>query len=374
MEETSVIVIGAGVVGLAIAQRLSRSHDEIIVVEKHESFGRETSSRNSEVIHAGIYHPTGSLKAQLCVPGNRKLYEFCAEHNVPHRKTGKLIVANDEHEVSAIEPLYNLGTQNGVPGLRLLDGKEIAALEPNARALMGMYSPSSGIVDTHSLMAELERQCEARSATIAYGCEVIGISRNGDGFDVALVDVDGESMKLHTRALVNAAGLSADRVAQMAGIDIDASGYRMSYCKGEYFAVAGRHRGKLTHLVYPPPTNVSLGTHAVLLLDGSLKLGPNAFYVDAVEYSVDPGHQSEFYESARKYFPFIEADDLSPDMAGVRPKIQKEHEPFRDFVIREESDRDLPRLVNLIGIESPGLTSALAIAEHVDTLIRSVET
>ncbi len=370
MEETDLIVVGAGVIGLAIARRLSRSIDNVIVIEKHASFGRETSSRNSEVIHAGIYYSTDSLKARLCVDGNRQLYEFCAKYGVAHRKTGKLIVGNTESEVSAIEPLLRLGTANGAPGLYLIDEPKIERLEPHINGKLGLFSPSSGILDTHALMAELERQAEASGVMVAYGCEVIAIDRQAAGFEVQVVDTDGERMRLKSRLLVNAAGLCADRIAEMSGIDIDAAGYRLSYCKGEYFSVASRHRGRLKHLVYPPPTTVSLGTHVVLLLDGGLKLGPNAFYVDEIDYQVNPDNHQHFYESAQAYFPFITYDDLAPDMAGIRPKLHKEHEAPRDFLIAEESTRGLPGLVNLIGMESPGLTSCLTVAQHVEQLVR----
>ena len=372
MEETDVLIVGAGVVGLAIAQCLCRDDREIIVIEKNESFGRETSSRNSEVIHAGIYYPSDSLKAKLCVPGNRMLYDFCSQNNIPFQKSGKIIVGNTPEEIQIVQELSRLGTENGVPDLKIIDSDELQRIEPHVRGEIGLISLTSGIVDTHSLMATMEQQSETGGVTFAYGCEVIGIENKQGKYHVTVRDSDGETLTLASHIIINAAGLQADTVAQMSGIDIDEADYRLLFCKGEYFGVASRHRGKLSHLVYPPPTKVSLGTHSVLLLDGSLKLGPNAYYVDTVDYSVNTQNQQFFYESSRILFPFIEYDDLFPDMAGVRPKLQKEDGPFRDFVIRDEADRGFPGLINLIGIESPGLTASLSIAVFVEKIVDSV--
>ncbi|MBD3392679.1 MAG: FAD-dependent oxidoreductase [Chitinivibrionales bacterium] len=369
MDEVDTIIVGAGVVGLAVADALSEAGKEIIVLEKHDGFGRETSSRNSEVIHAGLYYPTGSLKARLCVTGRRMLYEFCERNGVPFKKVGKLVVANHPEEREKIHAVHEQAAQNGVEGLRMLSRKQVAQLEPGIVAEEALFSPETGIVDTHQLMACLERRAGSRSATLAYGCEMTGIERNNDTYQVEIVDTDGERMRLECRTFVNAAGLNADAVAGLAGIDPTEAGYRQHYCKGEYFAVSSRHKDSITRLVYPAPTPVSLGIHVVLGLDGAMRLGPNAFYVDEIDYDVNQAHAKEFLAGAREYFPRLALEDLRPDQSGIRPKLQKEGEGFRDFVVAEESARGLPGLVNLAGIESPGLTSCLAIARAVAACI-----
>jgi L-2-hydroxyglutarate oxidase LhgO len=369
MDATTCVVIGAGAVGLAITTALSRRGIETVCVERHDAFGRETSSRNSEVIHAGFYYPTNSLKAKLCVKGNRLMYEFCARHNVPHRRCGKLVVARDATEEAKVNHLFEQGCANGVPELSLCGPQRIRALESSIGGTLALWSPSTGIFDSHTFMKRLEQQAQESGATIAYNCEVTGIMKRESGYEVVIRDVDGSSLNLACKQVINAAGLHADRIAGFAGIDSDAAGYRIHFCKGEYFSVSNRHKGKLTHLVYPAPTTISLGIHGVLSLDGNLKLGPSAFYVDALNYDVNPAHGKDFYTNAKTLFPFLEEHDLSPDMAGIRPKLQGPGDSFRDFVIRDEANRGLPGFINLIGIESPGLTSALSIARYVESII-----
>jgi L-2-hydroxyglutarate oxidase LhgO len=369
MEETDIVVIGAGVIGLAIAERIADSKREVIVLEKHDGFGRETSSRNSEVIHCGMYYAEQLLKTRLCVRGNPILYELCARKGIPHRKTGKIVVATDEQETVKLRDLFEQGRRNGVPGLRLLGAREIVEMEPYVTGVLGLYSPESGIVDSHLLMEYLEHGAASKGVTVAYGCEVTDLRNSESGYLIEIRESDGELTVLKSVCVINAAGLHADRIARIAGIDIDGAGYRLRPCKGEYFRVSGRHRGKLHRLVYPVPSPIHLGAHAVLGLDNSLKIGPNSFYVDALDYGVDAGHQKEFHEKARRFLPFIEFNDLSPDISGIRPKLYRQGEPFRDFVIREEGDRGLPGLIDLIGMESPGLTACLAIAEMVEGLV-----
>ena len=372
MEKTDVVIIGAGVVGLAIAERLSaRGHyGEIVVLERHDSFGRETSSRNSEVIHAGIYYPTSSRKAALCVQGNRLTYEFCRHNSIPHRCCGKLVIASTPADENMVLHLFKQGVANGVAGLALIDAARISRLEPAIQGRLGILSTATGIFDTHTFMKRLEQRAQDRGVTIAYNCEAVRISHTNGHYQISVNDADGSPMELQCGTVINAAGLSAHRIAALAGIDTDKAGYRINYCKGEYFSVAGRHRGKLSRLVYPAPTAVSLGIHGVLGLDSSLKLGPSAQYVDELNYDVDSAHRQEFYEAAKTLFPFIEEEDLRPDMAGIRPKLQNKGEEFRDFILRDEGDKGLPGLINLIGIESPGLTSALAIAGYVEEIMR----
>jgi L-2-hydroxyglutarate oxidase LhgO len=370
VDRVDVLVIGAGVVGLAVAQRLARPGREIVVAEANPSFGRETSSRNSEVIHCGMYYAEDLLKTTLCVRGNPLLYELCVKAGIPYRKTGKIMVATDREEEAAVRRVLDQGRRNGVPGMRLLSPAEIREMEPHVSATLGLYSPESGILDTHALMAWLEREAASRGVTFAYGCRVLGLAAAEGGIAAEIRDADGGALDLWAPVVVNCAGLGSDALARSAGIDIDAAGYRIRPAKGEYFRVSYRHKGKLSHLVYPVPSEVHLGAHAVLGLDGSLRLGPNSVNVDSLDYTVDPSHRGEFHEKAARFLPFLEPEDLTPDMAGIRPKLYRLGEPFRDFVIREEGDRGLPGLVNLIGIESPGLTSCLSIAEMVEEITR----
>ncbi|MBN2036740.1 MAG: NAD(P)/FAD-dependent oxidoreductase [Chitinispirillaceae bacterium] len=369
MDTTECIVIGAGVTGLAISEALSRNGREVVLLERHDSFGRETSSRNSEVIHAGFYYPAGSLKARLCVEGNSLLYAFCEANDVPYKRCGKLVVARNDDEQRKINHLFEQGKENGVRDLEQCAPPRIRELEPDIRGTLALLSLSTGIFDTHAFMKRLEQRSLDAGATIAYNCEVIGMTGSGGQYEVLVKDVDGSDTALRCERVINAAGLAAGRIAAMAGIDIDRAGYRVRYCKGEYFGVSNRHKGRLSHLVYPAPTAISLGIHGVLGLDGGLKLGPSAFFVDEINYDVDPAHARDFYASAKSLFPFLEPGDLSPDMAGIRPKLLRDGESFHDFIIRDEADRGLPGLINLIGIESPGLTSALALAGYVKRLV-----
>jgi L-2-hydroxyglutarate oxidase LhgO len=369
LENVDILVIGAGVIGLAIAERCAGGAKDLVVCEQHESFGRETSSRNSEVIHCGMYYAEDLLKTTLCVRGNPMLYELCAAKGIPHRKTGKIVVATDDEESEKLHQILAQGRRNGVPGLRLVSAEEITDREPDARGRLGLYSPESGIVDSHRLMEYLERSAIDKGATIAYGSEVTAIRRQASRYLVEVRQADGEIVDLSAGILINSAGLAADRVAQMVGIDVEDAGYRIRPCKGEYFSIADKHRGRIRGLVYPTPSPVHLGAHVVVALDGRLKIGPDSRYVDRLDYAVDAGHQREFFEKASRFLPWLSFDDLSPDMSGIRPKLYRKDEPFRDFVIREESDKGFPGLINLIGMESPGLTSCLAIAEKVQSLL-----
>lgn len=363
MEKFNITIIGAGIVGLAIASEIPQGNN--LVIEKHESFGKETSSRNSEVIHAGIYYPTGFLKATLCVEGNELIYKICKEKNINHKKFGKIIVAVNEDEERDLGKLYEQGVKNCVPGLKAISKKEIKEMEPNINALSGIYSPNTGIVDTHSLMRHFELKAKSKGATFAYGCELVGAEKINSEYKITVKDSDGELFDFSTKILINCAGLNSDKVAGMLGIN----DYKLHYCKGEYFKVGGGKHKYINRLVYPHPTETSLGIHTVLDLQGQLKLGPNAFYVNEIDYDVDPKNKNSMCESAKKYLPFIQLEDLTPDMSGVRPKLQAEGEHVKDFVIQEESKKGLPGLINLIGIESPGLTAAPAIARYVLKLI-----
>ncbi len=364
MEEVGITVVGAGVVGLAVAAELSRRRGEVLVLEKHDGFGRETSSRNSEVIHSGIYYPADSLKARLSVEGKDLLYAYCADHAVPHARIGKLIVAAEEGEIEQLERLADRGANNGVADLALLPAAELGRLEPRVRGRAALLSPSTGILDSHALMKSLHDEAAAAGAIFSFGSEADSVVRREDGWHVG---VKGEDFRFLSRAVVNAAGLSSDRVASMAGVDVDAAGYVLHYCKGSYFAYA--KPSPVRRLVYPVPEKdlTGLGVHATLDLAGRLRFGPDTEYVDRPEYDVDAAKGDAFFAGADRIIAGLDRDALHPDMAGIRPKIRGEG--VKDFVIREESGRGLPGLVNLVGIESPGLTACLAIARMVAGLL-----
>ena len=372
MERVEIIIVGAGVVGLAIAAELSKEYSDIVVIEKNDSFGQEASSRNSEVIHAGIYYPKDSLKARLCVEGKDLLYRFCQEHNIGHNKVGKLIVAVEENEEVLLEELLRNGLDNGVEDLRIISKKEAKILEPHVVTRTAIYSGTTGIVDSHSLMKTLERESKSQHADIAYATELVGIEKSGHGYKITVNDQQEGLFTFMSRVFINAAGLYSDRVARMAGINREE--YTLHYCKGEYFRVHHNKARFLSHLVYPVPAqdSVSLGIHTVLDLAGGLRLGPDAEYVDKIEYDVSEPKKRSFFDSAASFLPFLELRDLEPDMAGIRAKLQGRGETFRDFLIQEESSEGFRGFVNLIGIDSPGLTCALSIARKVKNIVQSL--
>jgi len=364
-ESVDITIIGAGVVGLAIAAAVATRNRQVVVLEKNDSFGQETSSRNSEVIHAGIYYPKKFLKSQLCLEGNRLLYDWCEKHHVPHRRIGKFIVATDEEECSNLEKIKVTAQDNGVEKLELLGREQIKSQEPEVNALAALFSPNTGIIDTHRLMQSILGSAEGKGAIITYRSEVTAIHFDGSAWDL---EINSGEYHISTKILVNSAGLQVDRIAALAGIDIDAAGYRLKLCKGNYFTATPAP--KINHLIYPVPVknNVGLGIHATLDLSGRVRFGPDSRYLSngqSQDYSVDEERKPAFYDSIRKYLPGISMDALSPDMSGIRPKVQGPGDPMMDFIIREESDRGFPGLIDLVGIESPGLTSCLAIGKHI---------
>ena len=372
--KTDVLVIGAGAVGLAVAERMSRTRPDLTVVERNESFGRETSSRNSEVIHAGIYYAEGSLKARLCVEGSGMLYDFCESEGIPIRRIGKIVVGNTEDEIAQIHALLARGTANGARDLRLLTKAEMAEIEPELRCGIGMLSPSTGIFDSHRYMARLEAMASSRGAVFAYGTEAMSAQRNGASWSVTVGDADGEEIEVVADTVINAAGLSADSFAENSGIALDDADYRQLPCKGEYFRVADGLRGRINMLIYPPDTKRLAGqpadnVHLVISLDGGMKVGPNRIWGVRDGYEVDSEHGPFFREEMSRFLPLLADAEFTPDMSGIRAMRNGEDREFRDFIIREESDRGMPGLVNLIGIQSPGLTSSLAIAKEVARLL-----
>jgi L-2-hydroxyglutarate oxidase LhgO len=370
VERVDVIIVGAGVVGLAVAAELSScpSGMEIMLMERHSKFGQDTSSRNSEVIHAGMYYPPGSLKASLCVEGNRMLYDFCDRYHIPYQRLGKLIIARDESEIESIMGISNQGKINQVPGLQMLNKEEVKAIEPNISAVAALYSSTTGIIDSHKLMAQLERMAVSQGTMMAYMHKVIDVKRGADGYEIRFIGPDGEEDELACSWLINCSGLYSDFIPARLGIDVEEAGYKIYPVKGEYFSVSMSKSSLISHLIYPPPLKglKGLGTHITKSLDGRARLGPNVQYVSEREdYDVDPSHIVEFYQAAKSYLPFIDMEDLQADMAGMRPKIQAPDGPVADFIIRHEADRGLEGLINLVGIESPGLTACLSIAKKV---------
>ncbi len=369
MERVDTVIIGAGVVGLAVACELSNAGKEALVVERNSGFGQETSSRNSEVIHSGIYYPTGSLKHMTCVEGRDLLYEYCRKYSIANKKAGKLIVAVDKDEVKALEALYANGINNGVANLIMLSRLDIKKMEPQVDAEAALYSPSTGILDTHSFMKSLAGRITAAGGQIAYRSELIGIAKSGQGFEITVKDNTGEELRIRACHIVNSAGLYADKVALMAGLN--RPDYRIKYCKGDYFRVRASKAKHIAHLVYPvpKPSHGGLGIHVTLDLAGGMRLGPDDEYVDKIFYEVDPAKAGLFFESARKFLPFLGPGDINVDTSGVRPKLQGPGEDFRDYIIQDEARNGLPGLINLIGIESPGFTASLAIARRVKDMV-----
>ncbi|OGW33212.1 MAG: hypothetical protein A2X59_04190 [Nitrospirae bacterium GWC2_42_7] len=367
METVRITIIGAGVVGLAIAAELSKKYDEIILIEKHEKFGQETSSRNSEVIHSGIYYPTDSLKAKLCVEGRPLLYKYCEKNSIPCLKTGKLIVASDEFHIARLEELIEQGKQNGVADLRILGKDEIHKMEPEVNAVAALYSPDTGIVDSHSLMKNLFNEAGSSGVTFSFGSEIDQIDMDKEGYVIGIKDDD---YKFRSKIVINSAGLSSDHIAGLAGIDVDTAGYRLKYCKGSYFSYA--KRSPVNMLVYPVPHKdlSGLGVHATLDMGKRLRFGPDTEYVDSLDYTVDAKKRDVFYENAAEIIKGLDKGSFVPDMSGIRPKLQGPGEKTRDFVIADETAKGFPGLINLIGIESPGLTASLAIAKQSNILVK----
>jgi L-2-hydroxyglutarate oxidase LhgO len=369
MADVGVAVVGAGVVGLAVAARLAEGHPDLILLERRDKPGQEQSSRNSEVIHAGMYYPTGSLKARLCVDGKRRLYERCALKGIPHARVTKIITAASPDELPALDALLARGRANDVE-MEMLGAEQVKALEPHVRTVGALFSPSTGIVNAHALMDSLLAEAREKGAVVQPRSELVGLERVADGYRLT-VRSGADTESFTSERVVNAAGLGSDSVAALAGIDVDAAGYRLHYCKGSYFSVAPAKARLVSRLIYPVPGHVSLGVHAVVGLEGRLRFGPDVEYLPdrVADYAVPDAARARFGEGARRLVPAIADEDLEPDMSGIRAKLQGPGQSFRDFVIAEESARGLPGLVNLIGIDSPGLTSSLAIAEEVARLI-----
>jgi L-2-hydroxyglutarate oxidase LhgO len=368
MADVAVTVVGAGVVGLAIAAEISKEYSPLFVLERNAKYGQETSSRNSEVIHAGLYYPHGSLKAKLCVEGRELLYTLCENHDIPHRRVTKIITAATNDQLPALEKLYDHGLGNGVP-LEMMTAAQVSALEPHIATVAGILSPTTGIISAHGLMDYLAHEAKGNGAEIQTHCNVVGIEKHSEF--VITIEEGGERSSFTSAWVINAAGLESDTIASLAGIDVDAVGYRLRRCKGSYFAVTGEKRRLISRLVYPVPPKDSLGVHALVDLGGRLKFGPDVEYLPGRElnYDVAESKRHAFAESVRKILPAINDEDLEPDMSGIRSRIRTDGGPLHDYIICHEKVRGLEGLINLIGIESPGLTASPAIARYVSQIM-----
>ena len=364
-ERIECAVIGAGVVGLAIARKLAMEGREVVVLEAETAFGTHTSARNSEVIHAGIYYATSSLKARLCVAGRHLLYRYCEEHDIGHRRIGKVIVASDETQIPGLQKYQAQAEINGVSDLKWLDAPALRELEPEVRSVAGVLSPSTGIIDSHGLMLAYLGDAEQHGVSLALESPVVGGAIEDDGI---LLDIGGaEPMSIKCRIVINSAGLNAQAVARsIAGVPsrtIPPSFYAI----GHYYTLTGR--APFRRLIYPVARQDWLGVHVTIDLGGQVKFGPDFSWIERVDYRFDDSRKAAFYEAIRFYYPGLRDGALQPGYTGIRPRITGPGEPAQDFVIHGKDEHGIEGLVNLYGIESPGLTSSLAVADHVASFL-----
>ncbi len=364
MDRVDCIVVGAGVVGLAVARKLAMAGREVIVLESAEDIGTVTSSRNSEVIHAGIYYAAGSLMARMCVAGKMALYDYCADHGVPHKRCGKLIVATSDAESEKLAAIKQRAEANGVLDLQPLSGADARAMEPALNCVAALLSPSTGIIDSHAYMLALRGDVENAGAAFAFHAPMLQAKVAGDGI---VVEVGGEApMTLACSLLVNAAGLAAPDIARaIDGMPSDRVPTTY-YAKGNYFSCSAR--SPFSHLIYPVPEPGGLGVHLTLDMAGQARFGPDVEWIEGIDYAVDPARAQRFYPAIRRYWPTLPDGALLPSYSGIRPKIVPPAIAVQDFLIQGPPDHGIAGLINLFGIESPGLTSSLAIADHVATL------
>lgn len=356
-ERCDAVVIGAGVIGLAVARELALAGREVLMLERNALIGAETSSRNSEVIHAGIYYPAGSVKAETCVRGKALLYDYCDQRHVPYNRLGKLIVATSRQHLEVLRGYQRQALRNGVGQLRWLDRDEALVLEPEVRCLAAVFSETTGVIDSHAFMLSLHGDVEAQGGIVSFHTDVTGLGREGGRLLVRCGDFD-----LAAQVVVNAAGLEAPQVASALG-----GQHRGYYAKGHYYALSGK--SPFTHLVYPVADEGGLGVHVTLDLAGQARFGPDVVWIDEADYAFDLANRDRFVASIRKYYPAIDPDRLHPDYTGIRPKLAPAGSPASDFVIEGPCEHGIPGLVNLLGIESPGLTSSFAIAERVARML-----
>jgi len=365
MERVDCIVVGAGVVGLAVARAFAERGLETVLLESSNAIGQGTSSRNSEVIHAGLYYEPGSLKAELCVRGRRLLYEFCASHGVEHRRTGKLIVATSIEQAATLERLQATGRANDVEGLRMLSAAEALALEPALNCTAALESGSTGIVDSHGLMLALQGDFERAGGMVALESPVLKGECGAEG--ITLHAGGAEPMSLSAGLVINSAGLHAQALARSLTGMPAAPIPPAFFAKGNYYSLTGR--SPFSRLIYPVPEPGGLGVHLTIDLGGQARFGPDVEWVEAFDYRVDPARADAFYASIRRYWPALPDGALQPAYSGIRPKLSGPGGAAQDFMIQGPREHGVSGLVNLFGIESPGLTSALAIAERVAALV-----
>ena len=361
MDSVDCLVIGAGVIGLAVARALARAGREVVVLESERLVGSGISSRNSEVIHAGVYYPTGLRKTRLCVEGKAMLYDFCREYGVPHRRCGKILVATTEGEIGTLAGIKAQAEANGVMDLVWLSRDEARALEPALRVMTALLSPSTGIVDSHAFMLALLGDAERFGAMLALETPVVGGRSAARGL---IIETGGGSpTSIAANVVINSAGLGAQAVAQsIAGMPREKIP-PLHLAKGNYFALATP--SPFSHLIYPMPTPGGLGVHLTLDMAGRARFGPDVEWIGAIDYAVDPGRGDGFYAAIRAYWPELPDGALQPDYSGIRPKIERPGGSTTDFLVQDQRDHGVAGLINLFGIESPGLTSSLAIAELV---------
>ncbi|HEV2334659.1 MAG TPA: NAD(P)/FAD-dependent oxidoreductase [Stellaceae bacterium] len=361
MDEVEAVVVGAGVIGLAVARALALNGHEVIILERADGIGVETSSRNSEVIHGGLYYPAGSLKATSCVAGRERLYPYCREHGVAHAPLGKLIVATTEAEIPGVEKIAAAASANGVNNLEWLSASQARRLEPELNCVAALLSPSTGIIDSHALMLAYQGDAEEAGAALALRSPVSSGRVCSDGFELAVSGA--EPTTIRCRVLVNAAGLYAPALARAIEGIPRATIPPAYFCRGVYFTLSGRT--PFRHLIYPVPEPGGLGVHITLDLAGQARFGPDVEWIDRVDYAVDPRRGDKFYAAVRRYWPGLRDGALQPGYAGIRPKISGPEEPAADFVVQGPPEHGVPGLVNLYGIESPGLTASLPLADEV---------
>ena len=365
-DQLDCIVVGAGVVGLAVARSLAMAGREVVVLEAEPEIGMHTSSRNSEVIHAGLYYKKDSLKARLCVAGKEQLYRYCEDRSIPHQRIGKIIVASREDEFPRLKAIHAQAMKNGVDDLSFVDENRAREMEPEIQCHAGLFSPSTGIIDSHSLMLSIQADIEAHGGSILTHSRVSSVGAAASGFTLTVENVEEE---FSCKTFINAAGLWATDIATEVGqLDAEHS-QRMHFVKGHYFAYQGK--SPFNHLIYPIPIDGGLGVHATNDMGGAARFGPDVEWVDAIDYAFDESRKGRFVESIKSFFPGLDESKLTPAYTGIRPKLTGPGAEVRDFVIQGPADHGIAGLVNLVGIESPGLTSSLAIGEYVRELLSS---
>jgi len=355
-----VIVIGAGIVGLAVANALTQDFDNILVIDKESSFGRHVSSRNSEVIHSGIYYQPDSLKAKLCVEGNQMMYDFCNQYSIEYNNCGKLIISPNKSGLYQLEELLLNGKKNRLSNLDIITKNEVQSREPLINCEAALSVPSAGIIDSYGVMKKLEYLINSKGSSTIYNMTVNDIVKIEDMYQLSFANIDYYA---GSQIIINAAGLWSDTIANMIGIN----NYKIHYCKGEYYKTS-LFRNQVNSLIYPLPTKYSLGIHLVLRLDKTIGFGPSAYYTDQIEYSISDNHKYEFIEHINTFFK-IDEKDLFEDFSGIRPKLQGPGDLASDFIIVNEEKKGYKNFINLLGIDSPGLSSSLAIGEYVRKLI-----